>query len=153
MKKQLLLFAFSALALTSCSDDDIQGYEVDMMKGDWKISKKEVISGKDDKTVISTETPTGCATKNNLEFRTDYYTSYTTYGGVGADCQINSKIEGTYDYDTETKDLTIKYVNDSPRKYRIVILTSSEMRIKQMYDNIDQNGDMVVDAEYVSYKR
>ncbi|GAA5090294.1 hypothetical protein GCM10023210_16190 [Chryseobacterium ginsengisoli] len=154
MKKQLLLFAFSALALTSCKkDDDIQGYEMDMMKGDWKISKREVISGKDDKTVISTSTPTGCSVKDNLEFRTDYFTSYTTYGGTGADCQVTSKIDGTYDYNSETKDLTIKYTNDSPRKYRIVILTSSEMRIKQMYDNIDQNGDLIVDAEYVSYKR
>ena len=153
MKKQLLLFAFSALALTSCSDDDIQGYEMDMMKGEWKTVKSEVISGKDDKTVISTDVPTGCSAKNITEYRTDYYTAYTAYSGVGADCQMNSKNEGTYDYNTETKDLIIKYKNDSPRKYQIVILTSSEMRLKQMYDNIDQNGDQVIDVTYISYKR
>lgn len=153
MKKQLLLFAFSALALTSCSDDDIQGYEMDMMKGEWKTVKSEVISGKDDKTVISTDVPTGCSAKNITEYRTDYYTAYTAYSGVGADCQMNSKNEGTYDYNTETKELIIKYKNDSPRKYQIVILTSSEMRLKQMYDNIDQNGDQVIDVTYISYKR
>jgi hypothetical protein len=153
MKKQLLLFAFSALALTSCSDDDIQGYEMDMMKGDWKISKREVVSGKDDKTVISTYTPTGCEAKNNTYFGTDYSTTFTSYSGVGANCNINGFNSGTYSYDTDTKNLVINYDNDSPRKYQIVILTSSEMRIKQMYDNIDQNGDLVPDAEYVSYKR
>jgi hypothetical protein len=154
MKKQLLLLAFSALALTSCKDDDdIQAYEMDMMKGDWKISKREVVSGKDDKTVIQTSIPTGCSIKDNTFFRTDYYTSFTSYSGTGADCQVSGSSEGTYTYDTETKDLVINYKNDSPRKYRIVILTSSEMRIKQMYDNIDQDGDMIPDAEYVSYKR
>ncbi|SIQ55785.1 Lipocalin-like domain-containing protein [Chryseobacterium sp. RU37D] len=153
MKKQLLLFAFSALALTSCDDDDIQGYEMDMMKGEWKTSKIEVISGKDDKTVISTDTPTGCSAKNITEYRTDYYTSYTAYTGVGADCQMNSKTEGTYEYNTDTKDLVIKYNNGSPRKYKVVVLTSSEMKLKQMYDNIDQNGDLIIDYTYISFKR
>jgi hypothetical protein len=32
MKKQLLLFAFSALALTSCKDN-LEAYEMDIMKG------------------------------------------------------------------------------------------------------------------------
>ncbi len=153
MKKQLLLFAFSALALTSCNDDDIQDYELDMMKGDWKVSKRETISGKDDKTVINTEVPVGCVAKNNTHFDTDYSTSFTSYSGTGANCNISGTSSGTYTYDTETKDLVINYKNDSPRKYRIVILTSSEMRIKQMYDNVDQDGDTIPDAEYVTYKR
>ncbi len=152
MKKTLLLFAFSALALTSCKDDDIQAYEMDMMKGDWKISKKEVISGKDDKTALNTEVPTGCSVKNNLEFRTDYYTSFTTYGGTGTDCQVATKLEGTYTYNSDTKDLVVTYKNNSPVSYRIVVLTSSEMRIKQTSGNIDQNGDTIVDAEYITYK-
>jgi hypothetical protein len=54
MKKQLLLFAFSALALTSCKDDNMQAYEMDILKGDWKRSKTEIISGKDNKTVLLT---------------------------------------------------------------------------------------------------
>lgn len=154
MKKQLLLLAFSALALSSCKDDDdIQGYEMDMMKGDWKISKKEVISGKDDKTVIQTETPTGCSIKDNTFFRTDYFTSFTSYSGTGADCQVSGSSEGTYTYDTETKQLVISYKNETPVVYRVVILTSSEMRFKQISDNIDQDGDTIPDAEYVSYKR
>lgn len=153
MKKQLLLFAFSALALTSCNDDDIQGYEMDMMKGDWKISKKETISGKDDKFVIGTTTPTGCSVNDKLEFRTDYYTSFTTYGGTGTNCNVVAKVEGKYEYNSETKDLTVTYTNTSPVKYRIVVLTSSEMRIKQMSGNIDQNGDTIPDAEYITYKR
>ncbi|WP_027378463.1 lipocalin-like domain-containing protein [Chryseobacterium daeguense] len=153
MKKQLLLFAFSALALTSCEDDNIQAYEMDMMKGDWKTSKIEVISGKDDKTVISTYTPTGCSAKDNTYFNTDYSTSYTAYTGVGADCQEDEKSEGTYTYNTDTKDLVINYKNDSSRPYKVVVLTSTEMRLKQMYDNIDQDGDLVIDYTYISYKR
>lgn len=153
MKKQLLLFAFSALTLASCEDEDTQAYEMDMMKGDWKISKTETISGKDDKTVIDTYTPTGCEAKNNAYFSTDYSTSYTEYSGTGADCQVAAVSAGTYEYNSETKDLTIKYKNESPMKFKIVILTSSEMRMKQTSDNIDMNGDTIPDAIYVSYKR
>lgn len=153
MKKQLLLFAFSALALSSCNDDDMQGYEMDMMKGEWKTSKTEVISGADNKTVLDTYVPTGCSANNITEYRTDYYTSYTGYSGTGTDCQVAGKSEGTYEYDTETKNLVIKYTNDSPRKYQVVILTSSEMRLKQMFGNIDQDGDQVIDYTYISYKR
>ncbi|MEY8759187.1 lipocalin family protein [Chryseobacterium tongliaoense] len=153
MKKQLLLFAFSALALTSCEDDNIQAYEVDMMKGDWKTSKTEIISGKDNKTVITSDTPSGCSAKNITEFRTDYYTSYTAYAGVGADCQLNSKTEGTFTYDTESKDLVIKYNNDNERKYKVVILSSTELRLMQTFGNIDIDGDQVIDINYISYKR
>lgn len=153
MKKQLLLFAFSAFVLSSCEDDDIQAYEMDMMKGEWKISKTEVISGKDDKTVLGTTVPTGCETKNTIEYRTDFYTSFSAYTSVGTDCQLTYKSEGTYDYDTETKNLTIKYTNDSPRPYQVVVLTSSEMKLKQKFDNIDQNGDQVIDCTYISLKR
>ncbi|MDQ1095720.1 MULTISPECIES: lipocalin family protein [Chryseobacterium] len=153
MKKQLLLFAFSALALTSCNDDDIQGYELDMMKGDWKEVKKEVISGKDNKTVLSTSTPTGCAANDTYYFSIDYSTSYTYYSGNGTNCQINGKTEGTYTYDTDTKDLNIKYLNDSERKYKVVILTSTELKLMKLFDNIDENGDQVVDVTYISYKR
>jgi len=153
MKKQLLLFAFSALALTSCNDDDIQGYELDMMKGDWKEVKKEVISGKDNKTVLSTSTPTGCAVKDTYYFSIDYSTSYTYYSGSGTNCQINGKTEGTYTYDTDTKNLNIKYLNDSERKYKVVILTSTELKLMKLFDNIDENGDQVVDVTYISYKR
>ncbi|ASW74061.1 hypothetical protein IQ37_07545 [Chryseobacterium piperi] len=153
MKKQLLLFAFSALVLTSCEDDNIQAYELDMMKGEWKTSKTEIISGKDNKTVITSETPSGCSVKNITTFRTDYFTSFTSYFGVGADCQQNAVSEGTYTYNTETKDLTITYKNSAELKYRVVILNSTELRLQQLFGNIDVNGDSVVDINYITYKR
>ncbi|MCT2408877.1 lipocalin family protein [Chryseobacterium antibioticum] len=108
MKKQLLLFAFSALALTSCKDDNIEAYELEMMSGDWKMVKRETISGKDNKTVLSTETPSDCESKNLLHFRSDYYTSYTYYSGTGTDCQMTGKTEGKYTYNEESKLLSIK---------------------------------------------
>ncbi|WPO81479.1 lipocalin family protein [Chryseobacterium sp. JJR-5R] len=153
MKKQLLLFAFSALALTSCEDDDIKGYEMDMMKGEWKTSKTELISGKDDKTVIDTVVPVGCSAKNITEYRTDYYAAYSAYAGVGTDCQLSAKSEGTYEYNADTKELVIKYDNDSSRKYQVVVLTSSEMKLKQMFGNVDEDGDQIIDVTYISYKR
>lgn len=152
MKKHLLLFAFSALALTSCEDDDVQGYEMDMLKGEWKTVKTEVIAGKDNTTVLNTFTPTGCDTKSITEFRTDYYASYTGFSGVGANC-TSQKTEGTYTYDNESKELVTKYINDNERKYKVVILSNSELRMMQMFDNIDQNGDMVIDVTYITYKR
>lgn len=152
MKKYLLLFAFSALALNSCQDDDIQNYELDMLKGEWKTTKSEIISGADNKTVISTDLPTGCSAKSITEFRIDYYAAYTALTGVGASC-TSSKTEGTYTYNAESKELVIKYLNDSERKYKVVILSNTEMRLMTMFDNIDQNGDTVIDNTYISFVR
>ncbi|MCJ7935547.1 MAG: lipocalin family protein [Chryseobacterium sp.] len=154
MKKQLLLFAFSSLALTSCKDDDVQAYEMDMMKGDWKEVKREVISGKDNKTVLSSSTPQGCDAKNLLFFRTDFYVSYTAYSGTGgADCQVNGKSEGNFTYDADAKILGIKFDKDDTRNYKVDILSSTELRIAQQFGNYDQNGDKITDVTYVTYKR
>lgn len=152
MKKYLLLFAFSALALSSCEDDDIQNFELDMLKGEWKETKEEIISGKDNKTVISSIVPTGCSAKSTTEFRIDYYAAYTAVTGIGATC-TSSKTEGTYTYDTETKVLVIKYNNDNERPYKVEILSSSELRLMEMFDSIDYNGDQVIDYVYRNYKR
>ncbi|MCX8531037.1 lipocalin family protein [Chryseobacterium luquanense] len=152
MKKHLLLFAFSALALTSCEDDDVQGYEMDMLKGEWKTVKTEIISGKDNKTVISTDTPTGCSTKNITEFRTDFYTAYTGFSGVGTTC-TSQKTEGTYTYNEEDKVLVFKYDNDMDRPNKVVILSSTELKILQMHDSIDIDGDLIPDLTYITYKR
>ena len=152
MKKYLLLFAFSALALNSCEDDDIQNYELDMLKGEWKTTKAEVISGADNKTVISTDVPTGCSAKSITEFRIDYYAAYTAVTGIGATC-TSSKTEGKYSYDSEKKELIIQYDNDMPRKFKVIILSSTEMRLMTMFDNIDQDGDTVIDSTYISYVR
>lgn len=151
MKKHLLLFAFSALALTSC-EDDIQNYELDMLKGEWKTEKIEIISGADGNTVLQTTEPTGCSAKSVTEFRTDYYISYNEFSGTGADCS-STKTEGTYSYNNENKELITKFDNDNYRRYEVVILSSSELRLKQMTDNIDINGDQEIDTTYISYKR
>ncbi|CAM2826931.1 hypothetical protein DRF59_01665 [Chryseobacterium flavum] len=154
MKKQLLLFAFSALALTSCQDDDTQAYEMELMKGDWKEVKREVISGKDNKTVLSSSTPEGCDAKNLLFFRTDFYVSYTAYSGTGgADCQVNGKSEGRYTYDAESKILGIAFDGGESSNYKVDILSSTELRIAQQFGNYDQNGDKIPDVTYVTYKR
>ncbi len=152
MKKYLLLFAFSALALSSCQDDDVQNYELDMLKGEWKTTKSEIISGNDNETVISTDIPTGCNAKSITEFRIDYYTAYTAMTGVGTTC-TSSKTEGTYTYDAEKKELVIKYNNNIEIKFKVVILSSTEMRLMTLSDNIDQDGDTVIDHTYISYVR
>lgn len=152
MKKYLLLFTFSALALSSCEDDDIQNYELDMLKGEWKMTKQQVISGADNKTVISTDTPTGCSANSITEFRIDYYAAYTAVTGIGASC-TSSKTEGKYAYNTETKELSIMYDNDMPRLFKVIILSSTEMRLMTMYNNIDQDGDQVIDFTYMDYVR
>ncbi|REC46415.1 lipocalin family protein [Chryseobacterium pennipullorum] len=161
MKKQLLLFAFSALALTSCKDDDLQAYEMDIMKGDWKEVKTEVISGKDNKTVLDTKTPEGCNVKNTLFFRTDFYVSYTAYVGTGADCQAAAKNEGTYTYDADNKNLGIKFKGTESEDagetesmdYRVDILTNQQLRLAQKFGNFDVDGDKIPDITYITYKR
>jgi hypothetical protein len=152
MKKYLLLFAFSALALSSCEDDDVESFELDMLKGEWKETKEEVISGKDNKTVINSIVPTGCNAKSTTEFRIDYYAAYTAVTGIGATC-TSAKTEGTYTYDAEKKILVIKYNNDNERPYRVDILSSSELRLVELFDSIDYDGDQVPDQVYRSYKR
>lgn len=153
MKKQLLLFAFSALALTSCEDDDMQAYELDILKGDWKTSKTEIVSGKDGKTVLLTTPVTGCSVKDITSFSIDYSTSYTYYSGTGADCKVAGKSDGKYTYDTETKLLNIQYVNDNERPYKVEILSSSELKVLELFNAYDYNGDGVNDLVYTSYKR
>lgn len=153
MKKQLLLFAFSALALTSCKDDNIEAYELEMMSGDWKVSKIETISGKDNKTVIKTETPSDCEAKNILHFRSDYYTSYTYYTENGLDCQMSGKTEGKFTYTEESKLMSIKNDNDTERWYRVEILTSQDLKLAHLFGTSDQNGDGTDDLTYVTYKR
>ncbi|RNA62140.1 hypothetical protein D1631_09455 [Chryseobacterium nematophagum] len=153
MKKQLLLFAFSMLALISCEDDNVQGYEMDMLKGEWKTSMREIVSGKDNKTVLKSVTPTGCSTKDITEFRTDYYTAYTSYDGDGIDCHMNGKIEGKFTYDTETKEMIVNYADNTSLKYKVIILSSSELKLMELFDVVDFNGDGVNDSTYITYKR
>ncbi|KMQ64191.1 hypothetical protein ACM39_16840 [Chryseobacterium sp. FH2] len=156
MKKQLLLFAFSALALTSCEDDDIKAYELDMMKGDWKVSKIEYVSGKDNKTVIDTDIPEGCIAKSVLTFRTDYYVKYVAYTGTDANCQLSGTSEGTYTYNEETKDLVLKFKDEDDDKYRVTVLTSTELKTLQIQsadEAEDYDNDGVTDLIYISYKR
>ncbi|MBE4949392.1 lipocalin family protein [Chryseobacterium culicis] len=153
MKKQLLLFAFSALALTSCKDDNLEAYDMDIMKGDWKEVKREVISGKDNKTVLYTETLTGCATKNTLFLRTDYYVSYTAYTGEGANCTAAPTTEGRYTYDADSKVIGIKLGNEGSVNYRIDILTNKDLKLAQQSGIFDMDGDKIPDIPYVTYKR
>ncbi|KYH07894.1 MULTISPECIES: lipocalin family protein [Chryseobacterium] len=153
MKKQLLLFAFSALALTSCKDDNLEAYDMDIMKGDWKEVKREVISGKDNKTVLYTETLTGCATKNTLFLRTDYYVSYTAYTGEGANCTPAPKTEGRYTYDADSKIIGIKLGDEGSVNYRIDMLTAKDLKLAQQSGIFDMDGDKIPDIPYVTYKR
>lgn len=154
MKKQLLLFAFSALALSSCKDDDdVLGYDLDTLRGEWKNSKSEIISGKDNKTVLYSATPSGCEVKNTTLFRTDFFTSYTEYGGVGADCQITSKNDGKFTYDADTKDMVVTYDDNTKISYRVIVLSSSELKLLEVPSTIDYNGDGVKDLSYITYKR
>lgn len=153
MKKQLLLFAFSALALTSCKDDNLEAYDMDIMKGDWKVVKREIISGKDNKTVLFTETYTGCDAKNTLFFRTDYYVSYTAYTGTGADCTAAPKTEGRYTYDADSKVIGIKLGDEGSVNYRIDVLTGKDLKLAQQSGIFDMDGDKIPDVPYVTYKR
>ncbi|PIF45194.1 lipocalin-like protein [Chryseobacterium sp. 52] len=153
MKKQLLLFAFSALALTSCKDDNLEAYEIEMMSGDWKVSKIQTISGKDNKTVLKTEIPTDCEAKNTLYFRSDYFTSYTYYTGTGLECQVSGKTEGKFTYTEESKLLSIKNDNDNERWYRVEVLTSQDLKLAQLFAAFDLNDDGTDDLIYVTYKR
>ncbi|AZB25743.1 MULTISPECIES: lipocalin family protein [Chryseobacterium] len=159
MKKQLLLFAFSTLALTSCNDDNLAAYEMDIMKGDWKEVKTEIISGKDNKTVLETTTPEGCSAKNTLFFRTDYYVSYTAYDGDadGTNCQLAAKNEGKYTYDTDSKVLNIQLKGEDNElgnmSFRVDMLTQTEFRLAQLVGNYDKDGDKIIDVTYITYKR
>ncbi|WP_160136952.1 lipocalin family protein [Chryseobacterium sp. c4a] len=157
MKKQLLLFAFSTLALTSCKDDNLRAYEMDIMKGDWKEVKTEIISGKDNKTVLKTILPEGCSAKNTLFFKTDFSTTYTAYDGNpdGTNCQIAAKNEGKYTYDADSKILNIQLSGEDAgdMKFKVDMLTAQELRLAPQYGNYDVDGDKVIDITYITYKR
>ncbi|HCN49069.1 MAG TPA: hypothetical protein DIT10_08240 [Chryseobacterium sp.] len=151
MKKQLLLFAFSTLAITSCKDN-LEAYDMEVMQGDWKEVKREIISGKDNK-VLFTETLTGCEAKNTLFLKTDYYVSYTAYTGTGTTCNVSEKSEGRYTYDAGSKVIGIKLGQEGSINYKIEVLTSKDLKMSQQSGLIDMNGDKVPDIPYVTYKR
>lgn len=153
MKKHLLLFAFSALALNSCKDDDVYGYELDLLKGDWKTEKTEIISGADNVTVLSTDVPTACSTKSTINFNTNNQIKILTYSGGNINACTSYLTEGTFTYDENTKDLVMDLNGSGKQPYEVVILSSSELRLKQKSDNIDINGDMKIDVTYISLKR
>ncbi|MEG2079352.1 Lipocalin-like domain-containing protein [Chryseobacterium piscicola] len=152
MKKHLLLFAFSVLALNSCKEDDVFGYELDMLKGNWKTEKTEIISGADNTTVLNTDIPNFCSSKSITAFSIDLSTSYQSYSGSGTTCAM-TYTKGTYTYNAETKEMIISYEKDTPRPYEVVILSSSELRLKQKTGNIDINGDQKIDVSYITFKR
>lgn len=152
MKKHLLLFAFSALALNSCKDDDVYGYELDLLKGDWKTEKTEIISGADNTTVLSTDIPTGCSTKSTINFNTNNQIKIHTYTGPGTTCSV-LYTTGTFTYNEETKDLVMDLKDSGKQPYEVVILSSSELRLKQKSGNIDINGDQKIDVTYIRLKR
>ncbi|MGE8511216.1 MAG: lipocalin family protein, partial [Chryseobacterium culicis] len=114
---------------------------------------REVISGKDNKTVLYTETLTGCAAKNTLFLRTDYYVSYTAYTGTGADCTPSEKTEGRYTYDADSKVIGIKLGDEGSVNYRIDVLTGKELKLAQQSGIFDMDGDKIPDIPYVTYKR
>ncbi|UHO36803.1 lipocalin family protein [Chryseobacterium capnotolerans] len=157
MKKQLLLFAFSALALTSCNDDNLDAYEMGILQGDWKEVKTEIISGKDNKTVLQTITPEGCTAKNTLYFRTDNYVSYTAYDGNadGSNCHFAAKSEGDYTYSADSKMLNIHLKGEEAENmsFRVDMLTQTELRLAQTVGNYDKDGDKIIDVTYITYKR
>lgn len=153
MKKNLLLFAFSALALNSCKDDDVYGYELDLLKGDWKTEKTEIISGADNVTVLSTDVPTGCNAKSTINFNTNNQIRIHTYTGANVSTCSVLLTEGTFTYNEENKDLVMDLNGSGKQPYEVVILSSSELRLKQKSDNIDINGDQKIDVTYISLKR
>ncbi|KQT18283.1 hypothetical protein ASG31_06030 [Chryseobacterium sp. Leaf404] len=153
MKKHLLLIAFSALALNSCKDDDVLNYELDLLKGNWKTEKTEIISGADNKTVLFTDVPTGCSTKSLLNFNTNNQVKIQTYSGANLNSCTSFLDEGTFTYNEETKDLVMDTKDAGKQPFEVVILSSTELRLKQKAGNIDINGDMKVDATYISFKR
>lgn len=153
MKKHLLLFAFSAIALNSCKDDDVLGYELDLLQGDWKTEKTEIISGADNTTVLSTDIPTACSTKSTINFNTSQQLKILTYSGTNVNACTSYLTEGTFTYDENTKDLVMDIKGNGKQPYEVVILSSTELRLKQKSGNFDYDGDTKADFTYVSFKR
>lgn len=152
MKKYVLFIPFLALSLSSCEDEDIRAKDINLLQGTWKIAKTEITSGVDENIIISTDIPTGCFAQSAYEFRTDLYAAYTGVSGFGNNCN-SVKTEGNFMYDEENKIMNIALKGDKARQYKILVLSSTELKLMSLTDNIDQNGDLEIDIPVLSFKK
>ncbi len=154
MKKFLLLAGFSALVLSSCKDDDIKYWDLEILNGTWKFDKVETISGKDGKTLIVSNPAVGCDAKNTITFTSDNYkVRLQTYQGTGTVCTPFIDETANFSYDEDLRMLTFSEDNIEVEKYQVIVLSKDMLELRPMTPVADANDDNVPDFEYHYFKR
>lgn len=128
MKKIFLLFATSLLFMMNCKDDAAP--EPLSIEGNWKVLKEVktiVLNGGQPDTDVFFYTD--CEAMSRYLFNSDNSGKVTKYGPLNGGCQLLSEDGMTYQYDSKTGEIVIKYIATKDEG-KVMDLTDKTMNLK-----------------------
>lgn len=154
MKKTMIflfatIFIFSACQKNANSNKKNDGNEITgNIIGDWRITKKLVLSGKNNAELDSkpVKAPENCGAKDTYTFKAgDKFIYDMYYGNEDGKCVPFTKDEGEYKFSRKDKTLSTKLKFGPRIKYKIYKLTNTEMYLTDPLEEGDHNKDGVED--------
>lgn len=151
MKKIYLVAALTTILFSCRNDNDDAENITASIISKWKISKTEMVSGKDN-SVFYSENAVGCDAENYLEFKNGGDFKSVEYYKSGNNCVVDYEDSGLYNYDQTAQTISIQLSNSSYSYiYKVEKLTNDELVISN--PSYDYDGDDIDDKEvYHLYK-
>lgn len=152
MKKILLLLIGISAATISC-EDDIVNYELSLIRGDWKMEKTVISSGKYPTEILETQIPNGCTAQNTYTFGTNDEFIQTQYIGTTNNCIAGESLEGTFSYNSDERVLTFNTPDIGQQDFKVLVLTSNQIICQYLGETDDIDLDEVPEIHTVYFKR
>lgn len=154
--KKILLTTLAVGLLMSCRKDDNNennnNNDNASIVGTWRAVKKEIISGKDMKTILETELSSDCQKNSTFEFTTDNKYNVVAYDTFIGKCVIEDQFSISYSYNSTTKKLAVKHSTSEAYEGTVEQLTKSKLQVMGEYLG-DYDKDGTNDYERTYYER